>query len=144
MGNRLVARHLPTQESTAQIRGHRSMSRAEFEPTFPVFECSKTIRALDCAATGAGGLRNDGFKFWKIILYNEAFVYIFTGVSESISDLWNIRTRSRNSFIRELQGRNTQTFHVSRDPVEMTTYFYETYEVQCIIHSNKQQHQVLL
>jgi len=30
------------------------MPRAEFEPTIPVFERSKTVRALDRAATGTG------------------------------------------------------------------------------------------
>jgi len=43
------------QQRAAQHRkSHTSMPRAEFEPTAPVFERYKTIRALDRAITGAG------------------------------------------------------------------------------------------
>jgi len=46
---------LPTQDSATQKkRGHTSMPRAGFEPTIPVLERSKTVRALDGAATGTG------------------------------------------------------------------------------------------
>jgi len=33
-------------------QGHTSMPRAEFEPMIPVFELSKSIRALDRVAIG--------------------------------------------------------------------------------------------
>jgi hypothetical protein len=36
------------------------MPQAEFEPTIPVFELAKTVRALDCAATVTG---------YKVYLY---------------------------------------------------------------------------
>jgi len=40
-------------------RGHISMPRAGFEPTIPVFEQSKSVRALDRAVTGTGFLLRD-------------------------------------------------------------------------------------
>jgi hypothetical protein len=45
-GDRLVASPLPTQNSTAQKRGHTSMPRAGFEPAIPVFELSKDSTCL--------------------------------------------------------------------------------------------------
>jgi len=40
--------------TTQQIRRHISMPRAGFKPTIQVFEISKTVRSLDCAAAGIG------------------------------------------------------------------------------------------
>jgi hypothetical protein len=57
----------PTQRSNytgqhnTETRGHTSMPRAGFEPSIPVFERPKTLRASDGAATGTGckvGVRN--------------------------------------------------------------------------------------
>jgi hypothetical protein len=41
-------------QRNTENRGHASLPPAGFEPTIPVFERSKTMRALDFAATGAG------------------------------------------------------------------------------------------
>jgi len=45
-----------TGQRNTEKRGHTSMPRAGFEHTIPVFERSKTVRALDRAATGTGTL----------------------------------------------------------------------------------------
>jgi hypothetical protein len=58
-GDHLVARPLPTHRTT-QTQNKRtqiSMSRAEFEPTMPVFERGKTVHALDRAATAISCFR---------------------------------------------------------------------------------------
>jgi len=52
MGDRTILRPLPTQDSTTQKKA--DMRRAVFELTIPVLERSKTISALDSAATGVG------------------------------------------------------------------------------------------
>jgi len=43
-----------TGQHNTEKRGHTSMPRAGFEPTIPVFERSKTVRALDRAVIGTG------------------------------------------------------------------------------------------
>jgi hypothetical protein len=44
-----------TGQHNTEKRGHTSiMHRAGFEPTVPVFERLKTVRALDRAVTGTG------------------------------------------------------------------------------------------
>jgi len=43
-----------TGEYYTEKRGHKSLPRAGVEPTIPVFERSKTVRALDRAVTGTG------------------------------------------------------------------------------------------
>jgi hypothetical protein len=43
-----------TGQHDTEKRGHTSMPRAGFEHAIPVFELSKTVGALDRAATGAG------------------------------------------------------------------------------------------
>jgi hypothetical protein len=60
VGNKLVARPLPTHK-TAQTQNKRtktSMPQVGFEPTIPLFERTKTVYALDCAATVIGTLWN--------------------------------------------------------------------------------------
>jgi hypothetical protein len=52
MGDQPNARPLPTQDNTTPKDA--AMPRVGFEPTFPVFERSKTVRALDSAAIGTG------------------------------------------------------------------------------------------
>jgi hypothetical protein len=52
-GDQPIARPLPTYKTT-QTRNKRtqiSILRVEFEPTMPVFEGAKTVRALDHTAT---------------------------------------------------------------------------------------------
>jgi hypothetical protein len=44
--------YLYTGQYNTEKPGHTSMPRVGFEPTIPVFERSKTIRALDSAAIG--------------------------------------------------------------------------------------------
>jgi len=46
-----------TRQHNTEKRGHTYMPRTEFEPTIPVFERSKKVRALDRAATGTGQLK---------------------------------------------------------------------------------------
>jgi hypothetical protein len=41
-----------TGQHNTEIRGHTSMPLAGFEPTIPLFERLKTVRALDRAAIG--------------------------------------------------------------------------------------------
>jgi hypothetical protein len=51
------ARHKATTyagQHNTQKRGHTIMPRAGFEHTIPMFEQSKTVRALDRAAIGTG------------------------------------------------------------------------------------------
>jgi hypothetical protein len=43
--------------------GHTSMPRVGFEPTIPVFERLKTVRALDCAANWIGSDDCEIIKF---------------------------------------------------------------------------------
>jgi hypothetical protein len=43
-----------TGQHNTQKHGNKSMSRVKFEPTIPVFERPKTVRASDRAAIGAG------------------------------------------------------------------------------------------
>jgi hypothetical protein len=51
MGDRPDVRPLSTQDNmTQKKRGHISMPRVGFEPKIPVFERSKTVRALERAA----------------------------------------------------------------------------------------------
>jgi len=45
---------LSQQDNTTQRNADTSMPRAEFEPAILAFEPPKTVRALDCAATGTG------------------------------------------------------------------------------------------
>jgi hypothetical protein len=58
MGDRPDARPLPTHTHTHRGKnnrekcGHTSMPRVGFEPTIPVFERPKTVRASDCSAIG--------------------------------------------------------------------------------------------
>jgi len=52
MGDLPIAGPLSIQDSITQRNA--SIPRVEFEPTIPVFEQSKDIRALDCVATGIG------------------------------------------------------------------------------------------
>jgi hypothetical protein len=64
-GDRPDARPLPTQDNTTQKNaGHTSMPRVGFEPKIPVFERPKTVRALDCSATGTGKL----YELWTKII----------------------------------------------------------------------------
>jgi hypothetical protein len=51
MGNRPIARLLPTPNKTQKKRRHAFMPSVGFEHTIPVFEGSKTIRALHLTAT---------------------------------------------------------------------------------------------
>jgi len=44
------------------------MPRAGFEPTIPVFERSKALRALDCAATGIGTNNNVYFLLQRMVI----------------------------------------------------------------------------
>jgi hypothetical protein len=56
-GNQPVARPLPTGRTTQQTQNKRiqtSMSKVGFEPTISVFERTKTVHALDRAATVIG------------------------------------------------------------------------------------------
>jgi len=46
-----------------QKGGHTSLLRAGFEPAVPVFERSKTVRALDCAAIGTGTYKKSADQF---------------------------------------------------------------------------------
>jgi hypothetical protein len=46
--------YLHTGQHNTEKRGHTSMPRAGFDPTIPVFERPKTVRALDRAANGTG------------------------------------------------------------------------------------------
>jgi hypothetical protein len=55
-GDQPDARPLPTQDNTTHIPG------ARFEPAIPVFERSKTVRALDAAATGTDKKYNIEYK----------------------------------------------------------------------------------
>jgi len=59
-GDRPDASSLLTGDSTTQKDAdtHTSKLRVGFEPTIPVFERSKTVRALGRAAIGTGGLDN--------------------------------------------------------------------------------------
>jgi hypothetical protein len=52
MGDQPDARPVPTQDNTTQKkkRGPTSMPRAEFEPSMPMFERSKSVRAIDRVA----------------------------------------------------------------------------------------------
>jgi len=43
-----------TGQHNTEKRGHTSMPRVGFEHTIPVFELSKTVRALDRESTGTG------------------------------------------------------------------------------------------
>jgi hypothetical protein len=45
-----------TAQLNTEQRGHRSITRAGFEPTTAVLLLSKTTRALDCSATGIGAV----------------------------------------------------------------------------------------
>jgi hypothetical protein len=45
-----------TEQHNTEKRGHTSMLRAGFEPAMPVFELSKTVRALDRAHIGTGSI----------------------------------------------------------------------------------------
>jgi len=55
-GHHPDSKPLPTHGTTQHRKSqtHTSMPRVEFEPTILVFEQSKIVRALDCAATGIG------------------------------------------------------------------------------------------
>jgi hypothetical protein len=55
-GDQAVARPLPTHRTTQTQNKHTqtSLPRVGFEPTIPVFEGAKTVRALDRAATVIG------------------------------------------------------------------------------------------
>jgi hypothetical protein len=53
MGDPTITWPLPTHDSTARKNADiKSMLGLGFEPTIPLFEWSKTIRALDCTVTG--------------------------------------------------------------------------------------------
>jgi hypothetical protein len=56
MGDQPVAMLLPTHRTTQtqNKRTQASVSRVRFEPTTPMFERAKTVRALDRAATVLG------------------------------------------------------------------------------------------
>jgi hypothetical protein len=56
MGDQPVVRLLPTHGTTQtqNKRTQTSMPRVGFDPTIPVFERAKTVRALDSAATVIG------------------------------------------------------------------------------------------
>jgi hypothetical protein len=54
MGDRPAARPLPTQDNTTKKNADTSMPRVGFEPTIPVFEWPKTLRASDSSAIGTG------------------------------------------------------------------------------------------
>jgi hypothetical protein len=54
MGDRPDVRHLPTPVNTKKKGGHTSMPGVRFEPTIPMFERPKTVRALHREATGTG------------------------------------------------------------------------------------------
>jgi hypothetical protein len=56
------------------------MLRVGFEPRIPVFEWTKTVHALDSAATVIGGINNRHLKFctsigWSLVL--EYFMKIY-------------------------------------------------------------------
>jgi len=53
--------HRTTQHR--KTRTHTSVPRAGFEPTIPVFEWPKAVRALDSAATRTGSISNYFIKF---------------------------------------------------------------------------------
>jgi hypothetical protein len=64
--------YLHTGQHNTEKRGHTSMPRVGLEPTIPVFERSKAVRALDCAAIGTG-------FFQKVFFRNsEIFYSLFT------------------------------------------------------------------
>jgi hypothetical protein len=65
-GDQPDARPLPTQDNTnTEKHGHTSMPLAGFEPTIPVFERPKTVRALDRAAIETG--HSD--SYWLILSF---------------------------------------------------------------------------
>jgi hypothetical protein len=73
MGDRLVARPLPTHRTT-QIQNkctQTSMPWVGFEPTIPVFERAKTVHASDDAATVIG------FIPLSIYLFNQSSIHQF-------------------------------------------------------------------
>jgi len=63
-GDQPDARHLPTQGNTEK-RGHTSMPQAGFKHAIPVFERSKTVHALDHAATGTGSNAVSQWQFFQ-------------------------------------------------------------------------------
>jgi len=52
-------------------RTHTSMPRAGFEPTIPVLERPKTVRASDRVGIGTGSL-----SLFLVILFNDAFFFV--------------------------------------------------------------------
>jgi hypothetical protein len=69
MGNQPVARTLPTHRKaqTQNKSAKASMHRVEFEPTTPVFERTKTVHALDSAATVMGALKIGSQNIIRVI-----------------------------------------------------------------------------
>jgi hypothetical protein len=59
--------YLHTGQHKTEKRGHTSMRRVGFELMIPVFERSKTVRALDRSAIGTGVIRIKGIIKYYII-----------------------------------------------------------------------------
>jgi hypothetical protein len=66
-----------TGQHNKEKRGHTSMPRAGFEPTIPMFERPKTVRASDHAAIGTGNTKCFSLKKkCKIYLYQVSRFYL--------------------------------------------------------------------
>jgi hypothetical protein len=68
------------------------MPRVGFEPTIPVFEQSKTVRALECAAIGNGSVLTCVAELWEIKLYSKcdgAYPYVSDCVTDAYDRIYN-------------------------------------------------------